>query len=200
MIEAVIFYFFAISTVISATAVVTVRNPVHAALFLVLTFFTSAVIWMSLEAEFLAIILVLVYVGAVMVLFIFVVMMLDINVARLREGFVRYLPLGLLVAAIMLGLMLSVVTSDVFVLDAGSEPLPKPADYSNTEALGGVLYTDYVFAFEIAAVILLVAIIAAISLTMRKREKTKYQVPSDQIKVRKADRLRIVKMPSEEKR
>lgn len=200
MIEAAIFYFFAISTVISATAVVTVRNPVHAALFLVLTFFTSAVIWMSLEAEFLAIILVLVYVGAVMVLFIFVVMMLDINVARLREGFVRYLPLGLLVAAIMLGLMLSVVTSDVFVLDAGSEPLPKPADYSNTEALGGVLYTDYVFAFEIAAVILLVAIIAAISLTMRKREKTKYQVPSDQIKVRKADRLRIVKMPSEEKR
>lgn len=200
MIEAVIFYFFAISTVISATAVVTVRNPVHAALFLVLTFFTSAVIWMSLEAEFLAIILMLVYVGAVMVLFIFVVMMLDINVARLREGFVRYLPLGLLVAAIMLGLMLSVVTSDVFVLDAGSEPLPKPADYSNTEALGGVLYTDYVFAFEIAAVILLVAIIAAISLTMRKREKTKYQVPSDQIKVRKADRLRIVKMPSEEKR
>ncbi|MCP4387311.1 MAG: NADH-quinone oxidoreductase subunit J, partial [Gammaproteobacteria bacterium] len=182
-----------------ATAVVTVRNPVHAALFLVLTFFTSAVIWMSLEAEFLAITLVLVYVGAVMVLFIFVVMMLDINVARLREGFVRYLPLGLLVAAIMLGLMLSVVTSDVFVLDAGSEPVPRPADYSNTKALGSVLYTDYVFAFEIAAVILLVAIIAAISLTMRKRSQTKYQVPSEQIKVSKADRLRIVKMPAEEK-
>jgi len=200
MIETVIFYVFAVATVVSATAVVTVRNPVHAALFLVLTFFTSAVIWMSLEAEFLAIALVLVYVGAVMVLFIFVVMMLDINVARLREGFVRYLPLGLLVAAIMLGLMLSVVTSDIFVLEAGTEPLPKPADYSNTKALGGVLYTDYVFAFEIAAVILLVAIIAAISLTMRKREKTKYQVPSEQIKVRKADRLRIVKMPSEEKR
>lgn len=199
MIETVIFYIFAVATVVSATAVVTVRNPVHAALFLVLTFFTSAVIWMSLEAEFLAIALVLVYVGAVMVLFIFVVMMLDINVARLREGFARYLPLGLLVAAIMLGLMLSVVTSDVFVLDAGSEPLPKPADYSNTKALGGLLYTEYVFAFEIAAVILLVAIVAAISLTMRKREKTKYQVPSEQIKVRKADRLRIVKMPSEEK-
>jgi NADH-quinone oxidoreductase subunit J len=179
MIETVIFYVFAIATVVSATAVVTVRNPVHAVLFLVLTFFTSAIIWMSLEAEFLAITLVLVYVGAVMVLFIFVVMMLDINVARLREGFVRYLPLGLLVAAIMLGLMLSVVTSDVFVLEAGSEPAPRPADYSNTKALGGVLYTDYVFAFEIAAVILLVAIIAAISL--------------------KADRLRIVKMPSEEK-
>ena len=196
MVETVIFYIFAVSTVVTATAVVTVRNPVHAALFLVLTFFTSAVIWMSLEAEFLAISLVLVYVGAVMVLFVFVVMMLDINIARLREGFVRYLPLGLLVAAIMLGLMLSVVTSDVFVLDAGAEPPPRPADYSNTEALGGVLYTDYVFAFEIAAVILLVAIIAAISLTMRKRAETKYQNPSAQIKVRKADRLRIVKMPA----
>jgi NADH-quinone oxidoreductase subunit J len=184
MIETVIFYVFAVSTVITATAVVTVRNPVHAALFLV---------------EFLAISLVLVYVGAVMVLFIFVVMMLDINVARLREGFVRYLPLGLLVAAIMLGLMLSVVTSDVFVLDLASEPVPKPADYSNTKALGGVLYTEYVFAFEIAAVILLVAIIAAISLTMRKRSQTKYQNPSEQIRVRKSDRLRIVKMPSEDK-
>ena len=139
MVETVIFYVFAVVTVISATSVVTVRNPVHAALFLVLTFFSSAVIWLSLEAEFLAITLVLVYVGAVMVLFIFVVMMLDINIARMREGFVRYLPLGLLVAAIMLGLMLSIVTSDVFVLDAGSEPAPKPADYSNTKALGGVL-------------------------------------------------------------
>ena len=127
------------------------------------------------------------------------VMMLDINVARLREGFVRYLPLGLAVAAIMLLLMLSVVTSDVFVMEVGSEPLPKAADYSNTKALGAVLYTDYVFGFEIAAVILLVAIIAAISLTMRKRTQTKYQIPSEQIKVRKADRLRIVKMPSEEK-
>ena len=198
MIETVIFYVFAVATVVSACAVVTVRNPVHAALFLVLTFFTSAVIWLSLEAEFLAISLVLVYVGAVMVLFIFVVMMLDINIARLREGFVRYLPLGLAVAAIMLLIMLSVVTSDIFMMDVGSEPLPKPADYSNTKALGSVLYTDYVFAFEIAAVILLVAIIAAISLTMRKRGKTKYQNPSAQIGVRKADRLRVVKMPSSE--
>ncbi len=198
MVETVIFYIFAVATVTSATAVVTVKNPVHAALFLVLTFFTSAVIWMSLEAEFLAITLVLVYVGAVMVLFVFVVMMLDINIARLREGFVRYLPLGLLVAGIMLLMMVSVVTSDVFVLEAGSEPAPKPADYSNTKALGGVLYTEYVFAFEVAAVILLVAIIAAISLTMRKRALTKYQNPSEQIKVRKADRLRIVKMPAGE--
>ena len=198
MIETVIFYVFAVATVVCACAVVTVKNPVHATLSLVLTFFTSAVIWMTLEAEFLAISLVLVYVGAVMVLFIFVVMMLDINVARLREGFVRYLPLGLAVAVIMLLMMLSVVTSDVFVLEAGSEPLPKPADYSNTKALGGVLYTEYVFAFEIAAVILLVAIIAAIALTMRKRTQTKYQSPSEQIKVRKADRLRIVDMPSSE--
>jgi NADH-quinone oxidoreductase subunit J len=198
MIETVIFYVFAILTVVSATSVVTVRNPVHAALFLVLTFFTSAAIWMLLEAEFLAIILVLVYVGAVMVLFIFVVMMLDINIARLREGFVRYLPLGLLVAGIMLAMMLSIVTSDTFVLEAGSEPVPKPADFSNTKVLGGLLYTHYVFAFEIAAVILLVAIIAAISLTMRKRARTKYQNPSSQIQVRKGDRLRIVKMPASE--
>ncbi len=198
MVESVIFYIFAISTVTTATAVVTVKNPVHAALFLVLTFFTSAIIWMTLEAEFLAITLVLVYVGAVMVLFVFVVMMLDINIARLREGFVRYLPLGLLVALVMLGLMVSVVTSDVFVIDLASEPAPKPADYSNTEALGGVLYTEHVFAFEVAAVILLVAIIAAIALTMRKRPQTKYQDPASQIRVRKADRLRIVKMPAGE--
>ncbi len=198
MVETVIFYVFAVLTVVSATSVVTVRNPVHAALFLVLTFFTSAAIWLLLEAEFLAISLVLVYVGAVMVLFIFVVMMLDINIALLREGFVRYLPLGLLVAAIMLGMMLSVVTSDSFVLEAGSEPVPKPADFSNTKALGSVLYTEYVFAFEVAALILLVAIIAAISLTMRKRPQTKYQDPTSQIKVRKADRLRIVKMPASE--
>ena len=196
MIESLIFYVFAISTVVTATAVVTVRNPVHAALFLVLTFFTSAIIWMTLEAEFLAISLVLVYVGAVMVLFLFVVMMLDINIARLREGFVRYLPIGIGVALIMLGLMLSVVTSDIFSFEA-MQPVAKPADYSNTKALGSVLYTDYVFAFEVAAVILLVAIVAAISLTMRKRTHTKYQNPSEQIKVRKEDRLRIVKMPAD---
>jgi len=196
MIEAIIFYFFAIMTVTAATVVVTVRNPIHAALFLVLTFFTSAAIWMTLEAEFLAITLVLVYVGAVMVLFLFVVMMLDINIARMREGFSRVLPLGIVVAAIMLVLMWSVVTSDIFSVEVIARPAAKAADYSNTKALGGVLYTDYVFAFEIAAVILLVAIIAAITLTMRKRPQTKYQNPTDQIKVKKSDRLRIVKMPS----
>ncbi|MCH7882675.1 MAG: NADH-quinone oxidoreductase subunit J [Proteobacteria bacterium] len=196
MTETIIFYVFATMTVASAIAVVTVRNPIHAALSLVLTFFTSAIIWMTLEAEFLAIILVLVYVGAVMVLFLFVVMMLDINIARLREGFVQYLPIGIGVAVVMLLLMLGVVTGDIFSSEAMSEPVAKAADYSNTKALGSVLYTEYVFAFEVAAVILLVAIVAAISLTMRKRPETKYQNPSDQIKVRKADRLRIVKMPS----
>jgi NADH-quinone oxidoreductase subunit J len=196
MTETIIFYAFAFMTVTAATAVVTARNPVHAALFLVLTFFTSAVIWITLEAEFLAITLVLVYVGAVMVLFLFVVMMLDINIARLREGFSRVLPLGIIVAVIMLVLMWTVVTSDVFSLNSVGNPVPKDADFSNTKALGSVLYTEYVFAFEIAAVILLVAIVAAISLTMRKRPRTKYQNPSDQIKVRKEDRLRIVKMPT----
>jgi len=196
MIEAIIFYVFAFMTVTSATVVVTVRNPINAALFLVLTFFTSAVIWMTLEAEFLAIILVLVYVGAVMVLFLFVVMMLDINIARMREGFSRILPLGIVFAVIMLLLMWSVVTDDIFSIESIANPVPKGADFSNTKALGAVLYTEYVFAFEIAAVILLVALVAALTLTMRKRPRTKYQNPSDQIKVSKADRLRIVKMPS----
>lgn len=196
MIETIIFYVFAALTVMTATAVVTVRNPVHATLFLVLTFFFSAIIWMTLEAEFLAITLVLVYVGAVMVLFIFVVMMLDINISTLREGFVHYLPIGIAAAVIMLMIMVQVVSSDIFVY----EPLlRKAADYSNTEELGRVLYTEHVFAFELAAVILLVAIIAAISLTMRRRSQTKYQDPSEQIKVKKQDRLRVVKMESEEK-
>lgn len=197
MIASVIFYLFAAMSIASATAVVTVRNPVHAALFLVLTFFNSAIIWMLLEAEFLAISLVLVYVGAVMVLFLFVVMMLDINIARLREGFSKILPIGVLLALVMFGMMYSVVSSDIFSLDSMAAPVAKAADYSNTKALGGVLYTEYVFAFEIAAVILLVAIIAAISLTMRKRPGTKYQSPSEQIKVRKEDRLRIIKMEAE---
>ena len=183
-------------TVTTATAVVTARNPIHSALFLVLTFFTTAVIWITLEAEFLAISLVLVYVGAVMVLFLFVVMMLDINIERMREGFSRILPLGIIVAAIMLILMWTVVTSDAFSLNSMVSPVPKGADFSNTKALGSVLYTDYVFAFEIAAVILLVAIVAAISLAMRKRPRSKYQNPTDQIRVNAADRLRIVKMPS----
>ncbi len=196
-IETLIFYFFAAVTVVSALAMITVRNPVHAALLLVLTFFSSAFIWMLLEAEFLAITLVLVYVGAVMVLFLFVVMMLDINLAVLREGFARFLPIG---AALALGLFAMIwYAFDRARLDMIGAPTPKPADYSNTRALGQVLYTDYVFAFEAAAVILLVAIIAAISLTLRRRKGTKYQNPSEQIRVRKAERLKVIKMEAEKR-
>lgn len=194
MLETWIFYIFAVLVLVTATAVVTVKNPVHAALFLVLTFFNSAIIWMLLEAEFLAITLVLVYVGAVMVLFLFVVMMLDINIELLRKGFTKFLPFGVAVAIGMFWLMYTVISGDLLSLNTIALPEPKPADYSNTEALGKVLYTQYVFAFEIAAVILLVAIIAAISLTMRKRAETKYQDPSEQIQVRKEDRIRVVKM------
>lgn len=192
-IELIIFYAFAFLAVISASFVVTVRNPVHAALFLVLTFFASSIIWMTLEAEFLAISLVLVYVGAVMVLFLFVVMMLDINIARAREGFVKFLPIGLAFSVMMLLLMMTALNTELFTMVLATNPEPKPADYSNTAALGAVLYTEYVFAFELAAVILLVAIVAAIGLTMRKRPNTKYQDPTTQIKVKKADRLRIVR-------
>ncbi len=190
----ILFYFYATVTVVAAFRVVTVRNPVHAALFLVLTFFSAAALWIMMEAEFLGITLVLVYVGAVMVLFLFVVMMLDINIAEMRAGFVKYLPVGLFVAAVMALEMILVLSSSSL---RKSQPEPAAADYSNTEALGEVLYTHYVFPFEIAAVILLVAIIAAISLTMRKRPKTLYQAPSEQIKVKRDDRLRLVDIPSE---
>jgi NADH-quinone oxidoreductase subunit J len=196
--EPIIFLALATMLVIAAGAVVTLRNPVHAAMSLVLTFFTSAMLWILLRAEFLGITLVLVYVGAVMVLFLFVVMMLDINVAPLREGFARYLPVGILVAAIMAAEMIAVLGSRHFGLDKFAAP-PAVIEGSNTEALGRLLYTDYVYPFEIAAVILLVAIIAAIALTHRRREGVKTQDPSKQTMVRKADRLRVVKMPSDSK-
>lgn len=192
--QAFIFYFFASILVLSALRMITVRNPVHAALFLVLSFFTSAALWLLLEAEFLAITLVLVYVGAVMVLFLFVVMMLDINIAKLREGFIQFLPVGILVALVMVVEMALVVSSKVFDV---SPPMPAAAGFSNTKVLGTILYTDYVYPFEIAAVILLVAIIAAISLTLRRRPGTKYQNPAKQIRVRREDRVRLVKMKSE---
>lgn len=189
-IEYIVFWFFAASLVFAATMVITVRNPVHAALFLVLAFFCSSGLWLLLEAEFLAIVLVLVYVGAVMVLFLFVVMMLDINTAPLREGFIRYLPVGIAVAAIIVLEMGLVVGSDFF--DAFDELTPRPADYSNTRELGSVLYTFYVYPFEIASVILLVAIIAAISLTLRRRKETKYQNPAQQVVVKPSERVRLV--------
>jgi NADH-quinone oxidoreductase subunit J len=193
----IVFYAFSLLMVGAATGVIVSRNPVHSALFLVLTFFATSAIWLLLEAEFLAITLVLVYVGAVMVLFLFVVMMLDINLASLRDAGNRYLPFGVVIALLLIVQMVMVVGPDSFGLQFFAEPVRHAADYSNTKALGRVLYTDYVYAFEIAAVILLVAIVAAISLTMRKRPETRYQTPGKQIQVKKADRLRILKMQSE---
>ena len=194
--QLLIFYFFATIMVLAAASVITVRNPVHAALLLVLTFFSSAGLWLLMEAEFLGIVLVLVYVGAVMVLFLFVVMMLDINVSRMREGFIKLLPLGILVAVVMAVQMMVVVGAKIFKINP---PAPTPVGYSNTKALGNVLYTEYVYAFEIAAMILLVAIVAAIALTLRRRPETKYQKPFEQVKVKRNDRLRVVKMKSETK-
>jgi NADH-quinone oxidoreductase subunit J len=197
--EAAVFYLFAAILVYAGVRTITCRNPVHAALHLVLAFFTAAAIWLVLRAEFLAITLVLVYVGAVMVLFLFVVMMLDINLDRLREGFWSYLPLAALVGAVMVVEMVLVLAGR----QAGFAEAPPPADpgrtYSNTKELGRVLYTDYVYPFELAAVLLLVAIVAAIALTMRKRKDTKYQDPARQVTVRREDRVRLVSMSAEKK-
>lgn len=196
-IEQLTFYVFAAILVFAAVMVITVRNPVHASLFLVVAFFNSAVLWLLLEAEFLAITLVLVYVGAVMVLFLFVIMMLDINIARLREGFAKYLPVAAVVAVIMVVEMVFVVGPGNFGLEHFAEPTRHAADYSNTKELGSVLYTVYLYPFEIAAAILLVAIVAAIALTLRRRPGTRHQEIDKQVAVRAADRLRIVKMDAE---
>jgi NADH-quinone oxidoreductase subunit J len=190
-----IFYFFSAVLIGAAVAVITARNPVHAALFLVLAFFTCAGLWIQLQAEFLGIALVLVYVGAVMVLFLFVVMMLDINIARLRAGFWSYLPIGAVVAALLVIEMGIVVTGNYFGAEGMPPPEALPQNYSNTKELGRLIYTDYVYAFEIAAVILLVAIVAAIALTLRRRKNVKGQDPGAQVRVRRQDRVRIVSMP-----
>lgn len=193
------YVFYALATILlfAGLRVITARNPVHAALFLVLAFFTAAGIWLLLEAEFLAIALVLVYVGAVMVLFLFVVMMLDINLDKLREGFWDYFPLAAFVGVLMALEMTMVLGSRHFGVERISTPKPHAADYSNTAELGRQLYTDYLLPFELAAVVLLVAIVAAIVLTMRQRKDSKYQNPSDQVKVKRADRVRMVSMPAE---
>jgi NADH-quinone oxidoreductase subunit J len=195
--QAALFYAFAAILLFAAARVVTARNPVHSALFLVLAFATSAALWMLLQAEFLAIALILVYVGAVMVLFLFVVMMLDINLDRLREGYWDYLVPGLVVAGIMVAEMSVVLGGRHFGLLNLAAPAPQPAGYSNTKDLGRLLYTHYVYPFEIAAVILLVAIVAAIALTFRRRKDSKYQDPSGQVTVRREDRIRVVSMPAE---
>jgi NADH-quinone oxidoreductase subunit J len=191
------FYFLAAVTAGSALAVISVRNSVHAALFLVLTFFSSACIWLLAEAEFLAIALVLVYVGAVMVLFLFVVMMLDIKSGSLREGFASYLPVGILVSVVMVAEMLTLIGAQRFAQDFPAADPAAAAGMSNTEWLGTAMFTQYLYPFEIAAVILTVAIIAAIVITLRRRVGTKHQDPSRQVQVRREDRVRLVSMPAE---
>ena len=194
----ILFYAFAAVLVVAGLGVITARNPVHSALFLVLAFFTSAAIWLLLEAEFLAIVLVLVYVGAVMVLFLFVVMMLDVNLEELRKGFTRYAPLGALVAILMVVEIANVIWLKRLGQQAIVGAPPMPVDASNTKLLGSVLYTKYVYPFEIAAVILLVAIVAAIVLTMRHRAGLKQQDIGRQVSADRKDRVRIVKMESEQ--
>ncbi len=191
-----VFYFFSAVLILAGLRVITARNPVHAALFLVLAFFTAAGIWILLQAEFLAIVLVLVYVGAVMVLFLFVVMMLDVNSDRLKEGYWDWLVPGLIVAGTMVFEMLIVLGGRRFGWQLNSSEFVRPEDYSNTKELGRLIYTEYVYAFEIAAVILLVAIVAAIALTLRGRKDTKQVDPVSQIKVKREDRVKLVSIPS----
>ncbi|MDH5273345.1 MAG: NADH-quinone oxidoreductase subunit J [Gammaproteobacteria bacterium] len=198
MIVNVLFYVFGAILVLTALGVITARNPVHCALFLVAAFLNSAVIWLLLDAEFLALTLVVVYVGAVMVLWLFVVMMLDVDVEKLRQGFTRYAPLGALIALVVAAQIgLVVYVRKLGLDDADAVVVSRPEGYSNTQELGHLLYTQYLYPFEIAAVILLVAIVAAITLTMRDRQGQKVQDIGRQVAVRAQDRVRIVKMDAE---
>ena len=196
--ETIIFYLFATLSVFAAVRVIMARNPVHAALFLVMAFFSMAGIWLLLEAEFLAITLVLVYVGAVMVLFLFVVMMLDVDLVQLREGFWRWFPFGIALALAIVGEMVWVLGGRQ-TAETGSNVVKHAANYSNTKELGRLLYTDYVYPFELAAVLLLIAIVAAIALTLRHRRTAKKQDPSKQVLVKSKDRLRVVSVASSKK-
>ena len=191
--QTVVFFFLSAILIFASLRVITARNPVHAALHLILAFFTCGGIWALLQAEFLAIAIILVYVGAVMVLFLFVIMMLDLNLDILKEGFTRYLPVGLAVAGIVAVEMILALQSGTFHVAQSGTSLPA----NNTEALGALLYTDYVYPFEIAAVILVVAIVAAIMLTLRRRTGVKKQDVGQQVQVRRADRVRLVKMKAE---
>ena len=193
-----LFYAFSVILVFAATRVITDRNPVHAALFLVLSFFSASALWLLLKAEFLAIVLVLVYVGAVMVLFLFVVMMLDINMEKLREGFWGFLPLAATVGVIIALEMAAVLLHGFWALE--TQVPAASANIGNTKELGKIIFTEYIYAFEIAAVVLLVAMIAAVALTLRRRKDTKYFDPADAVKVKRNDRIRIVSMKAESDR
>ena len=199
MFQAILFYMFAAVLLGAALGVVFSRNPVHAVMFLVLAFFQSACLWLMAEAEFLAIVLVLVYVGAVMVLFLFVVMMLEVDIEAAKRGLTRYAPLGIGLAFVMAVELINVIWLRGRLSDEAGGFMPTPVGYNNTEALGSVLYTEHVYAFEIAAVILLLAIVAAITLTMRKRPGLKVQDIAKQVAVRAKDRIRVVKMDAEKK-
>ncbi|HTX25070.1 MAG TPA: NADH-quinone oxidoreductase subunit J [Steroidobacteraceae bacterium] len=194
-----LFYLFATILVVAALGVIVARNPVHSALSLVVCFVTSAAIWLLIGAEFLAIVLVLVYVGAVMVLFLFVVMMLDINLEELRRGFTRFAWLGWLTAGAVIIEIAGVITARTFGMNVARGPLPQPASYSNTSELGSVLYTRFTYPFELAAIVLLVAIVAAISLTMRRRHGYKAQDVARQVATRAQDRVRVVAMQPEKR-
>lgn len=191
------FYLFSAILVFAGLRVITARNPVHAVLYLVLAFFTSGMIWMLMQAEFLAIAIVLIYVGAVMVLFLFVVMMLDINVEKMREGFWRYLPVGLVVGTIMVAEMAMVLNGRYFRLESQPAPQPVDAAYSNSQELARGLFTDYAYPFELASLVLLVAMVAAVTLTYRRREGTRHIDSSAQIAVKAKDRLVVHSIPAE---
>jgi len=197
VIVTLIFWGVSAALVAAALGVITARNPVFSALYLVLAFVSSAVLWLLLEAEFLAIVLVLVYVGAVMVLFLFVVMMLDVNVAALREGFTRYAPVGVIVAGVVVAELVGLLFVKGSGLPVGATLPPMPSDHSNTREIGTALYTGHVFEFELAAFVLLLAIVAAIMLTLRQRPGLKVQDVAAQVQVRREDRVRLVKMPPE---
>jgi NADH-quinone oxidoreductase subunit J len=196
--KTILFYAFSAILIFAAMRVITDRNPVHAALFLVLSFFTAAALWMLLKAEFLAIVLVLVYVGAVMVLFLFVVMMLDIDIDKMREGFWAYFPFAAAIGVIIVLEMAAVLFRGFMAL--GVQVAPAAANLGNTKELGKLIYTQYIYAFEIAGVILLVAIVAAVALTLRRRKDSKYFDPAAAIRVKRSDRVRIVSMKSESER